>query len=142
MTIQSTTVPASETSGANALPESAPVSRPLGWLAAGVLIVLWSYAVYRLGTLWYSSTDYAYGWFVPLLCLGLFWERWKHRPAPEPPEASTGPLIVWGILALAIAPAALLVVAQRLTPILFSARGYGAIPSAFLSAFRLPGFGV
>jgi exosortase len=107
MTIQSTTVPASETSGANALPESAPVSRPPGWLAAGVLIVLWSYAVYRLGTLWYSSTDYAYGWFVPLLCLGLFWERWKHRPAPEPPEASTGPLIVWGILALALLPSCL-----------------------------------
>ena len=34
-----------------------------------VLVLLWVYAVYRLGTLWHSSKDYAYGWFVPLLCL-------------------------------------------------------------------------
>jgi exosortase len=69
--------------------------------------VLWAYAVYRLGTLWYSSTDYAYGWFVPLLCLALFWERWKHRPAPELLEASTGPLIVFAVLALTLLPSCL-----------------------------------
>jgi hypothetical protein len=47
--------------------QTAPIARSLGLLAAGVLILLWVYAVYRLGTLWYSSQDYAYGWFVPLL---------------------------------------------------------------------------
>jgi hypothetical protein len=31
---------------------------------------------------------------IPLLCLGLFWERWKRRPAPELLEASKGPVIV------------------------------------------------
>jgi exosortase len=37
----------------------------------------------------------------------LFWERWKHRPAPELLEASTGPLIVFGILALSLLPSCL-----------------------------------
>ena len=73
----------------------------------GVLLLLWAYAVYRLGTLWHGNKDYAYGWFVPLLCLALFWERWKHRPAREPMEASTGPLIVWGVLALTLLPSCL-----------------------------------
>ena len=80
------------------------VSRPVGWLAVGGLVLLWSFAIYRLGTLWYSNPNYAYGWFVPLLCLALFWERWKCRPAPGTPEASAGPLIVWGMLALMLLP--------------------------------------
>src|ERR1035441_8222100 len=71
----------------------APIAHSLGWLAAGVLSLLWAYAVYRLGTLWYSSTDYAYGWFVPLLCVALFWERWQHRPAPELLSATTRALV-------------------------------------------------
>jgi len=37
----------------------------------------------------------------------LFWERWKHRPAPELLEASTGPLIVLGVLALTLLPSCL-----------------------------------
>ena len=40
-----------------------------------VFLVLWGYTVYRLGTLWHSNSDYAYGWFVPVLCLCLAWER-------------------------------------------------------------------
>jgi hypothetical protein len=61
-----------------------------------------------VGPLWYSSKDYAYGWVVPLLCLALFWERLKHRPAPELLKASTGPLIVFSVLALTLRPSCLL----------------------------------
>jgi exosortase len=107
MTTDSATFPASESPAPNPSAQAAPIARSLGWLAAGVLILLWVYAVYRLGTLWYSSKDYAYGWFVPLLCLALFWERWKHRPAPELLEASTGPLIVFAVLALTLLPSCL-----------------------------------
>ena len=76
MTTESITHPSTETR----VPTSVtPASRGVGWLAVGVLALLWAYAVYRLGTLWHSNADYAYGWFMPLLCLCLFWERWKHR---------------------------------------------------------------
>lgn len=62
-----------------------------GWyLMPVVLVALWIYAIYRLGTLWESYEDYRFGWFVPLLCLALFWERWKCRPTPDTPHPSAG----------------------------------------------------
>jgi exosortase len=107
MTTDSAALPPLESPAPNPSAQTEPIARSLGWLAASVLVLLWAYAVYRLGTLWYSSKDYAYGWFVPLLCLALFWERWKHRPAPELLEASTGPLIVFAVLALTLLPSCL-----------------------------------
>jgi exosortase len=107
MTTQSATLSTSGSPAPNPSAPAASVSRGLGWLAAVVLMLLWAYAVYRLGTLWHSNADYAYGWFVPLLCLCLFWERWKHRPAPEPLDASAGPIILWGLLALTLLPSCL-----------------------------------
>jgi hypothetical protein len=107
MTTDSATLPPSESPAPNPSAPAAPIARPLGWLAASVLGLLWAYAVYRLGTLWYTSADYAYGWFVPLLCLALFWERWKHRPAPELLQAATAPLIVFAVLSLTLLPSCL-----------------------------------
>jgi exosortase len=107
MTTDSATFPPAESPAPNPPAQAPPIARSLGWLAAGVLLLLWAYAVYRLGTLWYSSPDYAYGWFVPLLCLALFWERWKRRPAPELLQASTGPLILFAVLALTLLPSCL-----------------------------------
>ena len=108
MTTDSATLPPSEPPAPHPPAQTEPIPRSLGWLTAGVLLLLWAYAVYRLGPSWYSNQDYAYGWFVPLLCLALFWERWKHRPAREPVEASTGPVIVWAVLALTLLPTCLL----------------------------------
>jgi len=107
MTTEFAANPPSESPAASPPAQTAPISRSLGWLAAGALILLWAYAIYRLGTLWYSNQDYAYGWFVPLLCLCLFWERWQHRPAREAIEGATGTLILWGALALMLLPSCL-----------------------------------
>ena len=55
-------------------------------MARAVLpIFAWCYAIYHLGQLWQAFPDYHFGWFMPALCLALFWERWQNRPAPEPP---------------------------------------------------------
>ena len=104
MTTASATSPPSEAPRRNPVSPAAPVSRGVGWFTVAVLGFVWVYAVYRLGTLWYTNSDYAYGWFVPLLCAALFWERWQRRPAPEALEASSGPLIIWLVLALTLMP--------------------------------------
>ena len=64
-------------------PESGATAPALGLLPVCVLVLLWGYVVYRLGTLWHSNENYAFGWFVPLLCLALFWERWKRQARPQ-----------------------------------------------------------
>lgn len=77
---------------------------PLGWT---FLVLLWGYASYRLGMLWVSQEQYSYGWFVPLLCLCLFWERWKQRPRRSPVRAGSGTFIALGFFALTLLPAVL-----------------------------------
>jgi exosortase len=76
-------------------------------LAICVLILLCTYLIYRLGTLWHSNDDYGFGWFVPLLCLCLFWERWKRRPSRSPIRPASGTFLLLGGLGLALLPAAL-----------------------------------
>ena len=79
----------------------------LGPLPVFVLILLWGYVVYFLGILWHSNDNYAFGWFVPLLCLVLFWERWKRRPARGPIRPAGGTFFLTAMFGLALLPAAL-----------------------------------
>lgn len=87
--------------------EIQPASSRLGWLIPTLLVLLWVYAIYRLGTLWYSNPDYNFGWFVPVLCLALFWERWKCRPDPDKPYPAGGTFLLFGAFGLALLPGAL-----------------------------------
>ncbi|MGA2852507.1 MAG: exosortase/archaeosortase family protein [Verrucomicrobiota bacterium] len=88
-------------------PEGRTPAFALGLLPVCALILLWGYAIYRLGILWHSNDDYAFGWFVPLLCLCLFWERWKRRPARSPVRPGGGTFFMLGIFGLVLLPAAL-----------------------------------
>lgn len=72
-----------------------------------VLVLLWGYVIYRIGTLWHSYEDYSFGWFVPLLCLVLFWERWKRRPERCAVRPAGGTFFMLGLFAAALLPAAL-----------------------------------
>jgi exosortase len=78
----------------------------LGSLPVCVFVLLWGYVVYRLGIVWHSNDDFAFGWFMPLLCLGLFWERWKRRPARSPVRPRGGTFFMLGTFGLALLPAA------------------------------------
>ncbi len=79
----------------------------LGPLPVCVLILLWGYVVYRLGTLWHSNEDYTFGWFVPLLCLCLCRERWKRRPSRSPIRPAGGTFFLLGMFGLSLLPGAL-----------------------------------
>ena len=78
-----------------------------GWLIPALLLLLWAYAVYRLGALWHSNQDYSFGWLIPLVCLALFRERWKHRPAPDASRPAGGTFLLLGAFGLALLPAVL-----------------------------------
>ncbi|WCJ59098.1 exosortase/archaeosortase family protein [Fontisphaera persica] len=68
---------------------NALLSSPLGKAAtAGALGLLWLTTAWRLGPLWSSRPEYAFGWAGPVLCAVLLWERWRSRPAPAPPAHS------------------------------------------------------
>ena len=66
-------------------------------------MLLWCYAVYRLGTLWHSNKDYNFGWFVPLLVLALLWERWTLRPVRDVSRPAEGTFLLLGACALVVA---------------------------------------
>jgi exosortase len=44
-----------------------------------LLFILW----WHLSSEWSVNDQYAYGWFVPLFALYLFWLRWQDRPGAE-----------------------------------------------------------
>src|ERR1700733_4449464 len=53
------------------------------WLPFVVFAILWVDLIRQLSYMWSTNEQYAYGWFVPLLALGLLWKRWLTRPAPQ-----------------------------------------------------------
>jgi len=80
-------VPLNPSPTETAAPATGP-AQPRGvWRVPALLLAFWAYAVYRLGTLWNANVDYHYGWFVPVLCLALFWDRWPSRPPPSSPPS-------------------------------------------------------
>jgi exosortase len=69
---------------------------PGGGSSFGTAALLWLLLFNRLRVDWSVNPQYSYGWFVPMLGLGLLWRRWNFRPAPAPPAHS-------GIIGLAVA---------------------------------------
>jgi exosortase len=51
------------------------------WLPLVLFSILWLDLIRQLSYEWSSNEQYAYGWFVPLLALGLFCRKWSTRPA-------------------------------------------------------------
>src|ERR1017187_5264471 len=53
-------------------------------LTLGILAFLWFALVNHLRVEWSVNPQYSYGWVVPLLCLGMLFQRWQaakvHRP--------------------------------------------------------------
>src|SRR5689334_15638171 len=45
-----------------------------------VLAVCWGFVFNELRVDWTTNPQYGYGWFVPVLALGLFRLRWNSRP--------------------------------------------------------------
>src|SRR5436853_543098 len=80
-----------------AVVQTAPVSeasvKRTGWLIPIVVFgLLWFELINQLKPEWWLNPQYNYGLIVPLLALYLFWKRWRVRPTPAPPAATTFPI--------------------------------------------------
>lgn len=57
------------------------------WFPLALFAVIWLDLLRQLSYRWATNEQYTYGWFVPLLALGLFWKRWSIRPTAETPRS-------------------------------------------------------
>jgi exosortase len=69
-----------------------------------VLALCWGLAFDALRVDWAINPQYHYGWFVPLLALGLFRFRWSSRPSPDPPRFLRTTVIIAGVAMAALLP--------------------------------------
>ncbi len=77
----------------------------LPWSSWACLLLAGGIVLYPLSCSWSYISNYSYGWWVPLLALILFAERWDKRPAPESasrPALGMAFLLVWALLFLAL----------------------------------------
>jgi len=82
------------------------------WLPVALFSILWLDLIRQLSYQWSNNEQYAYGWFVPLLALGLFWKRWTSRPEmSEVGSAAYRPSSV--VLAVGVFTVALLLLPVR-----------------------------
>ena len=58
------------------------------WAPWLLLLAYWIHFWNRLRFDWSAFAQYAFGWCVPLLALGLIFIRWESRPAPRPLQGS------------------------------------------------------
>ncbi len=68
---------------AKGLVPAATAGRELPWISWGLLVVAGCVVLFPLSYAWSYLENYAYGWWVPLLAVFVFSERWVTRPAPE-----------------------------------------------------------
>jgi exosortase len=60
-------------------PEALELEFRARWFPVALFSILWLDLIRQLSYQWSNNPQYAYGWFVPLLALGLFWKRWSSR---------------------------------------------------------------
>lgn len=80
-------------------PASAPSRCAFGvWLPILAFSILWADLLRQLSYQWQARDEYAYGWFVPILAVGLWLRKWDTRPPARP-----SPLTGWltGVIVLA-----------------------------------------
>ena len=90
---------------ARLLPHSM-AKHPEGWALVAGMGMVWLLAIRMLWSEWEVDPQYGYGFLVPILCVVLFIQRWRDRPAP------TGPRAGWPLLVIAFVPLLYLIAVQ------------------------------
>ncbi len=86
----------------------------LVWLVAA-LGLAWGGLFILLSGEWEANPQYGYGWFVPLLAAGVFWNRWRTRP-PATAPVGVARMLLWIVLAGLLAVLGLVVFVAEANP--------------------------
>ena len=78
--------------------------RVVRWSGIALFAILWIDLCRQLSYTWDTNEQYAYGWFVPLLAIGLLWKKWPTRPAPHPKASPLWLIVLVATLALILLP--------------------------------------
>lgn len=68
------------------------------WAPGVLLLAYWIQFWSRLGVEWSATAQYAFGWCVPFLTVGLLYVRWESRPSPQPLKGLPRNLVAAAIL--------------------------------------------
>ena len=74
------------------------------WLPLALFGLLWADLIRELSKQWVAREQYAYGWFVPFLALGLLWRRWATRPDAAQHSVPGWTRVAVGVVALSLLP--------------------------------------
>jgi exosortase len=77
-------------------------------LALVALAVCWGFVFNELRVDWSINPQYGYGWFVPLLALGVFRLRWNARPGAALSKSDRVPALIAAIALAALLPVRLI----------------------------------
>ncbi len=102
------THPVAETTSEKVRPVPAFKLAELPWLSWLLLLGSGVIALGPLTPTWSSNSNYSFGWWIPVVSLVLFAERWPLRPARDVagPIPSVPRFILWGMLFLVVRLAA------------------------------------
>ncbi len=68
------------------------------WVPWLLLFLYWVQFWNRLRLDWSALAQYAYGWCVPILAIGLPYVRWRSRPAPQGLEGPARKIVTAAIV--------------------------------------------
>jgi exosortase len=82
-----------------------PAGRVRRWIVTVLVFgALWYMLVDCLGQYWAVESEYSFGWLVPVLCLYLFFIRWRSRPGAGC-AAAGWVIVVFAVVAFGLLPA-------------------------------------
>jgi exosortase len=68
------------------------------WAPWLLILLYWIHLWNRLRLDWSAAAEYAFGWTVPFLAVGLLYMRWESRPAPRPIHGVVGQAVKVALL--------------------------------------------
>jgi exosortase len=109
------------------------------WLPIAAFAALWFDLLRQLSFTWSTNEQYEYGWFVPILAVGLLMRNWSTRPEPRSGSTSIWTTILTGVLFLLLFPIRVVIEINPDWPLPAWAYALTVVSLSLLAVHRLGG---